>query len=304
MGRESEPMSAYVDIDGVRLETLDWGGAGPPVVFLAGYANTPHFLDAVARSFTDRFRVLGLVRRAHGESGQPEDGYDIASLGDDIVRFFDAVGLKRASLVGHSFARDEMCYVAGTYPDQVTRLVFLDALYDMTDEDMKLFAGNPLLPVDPPPETFESVSAYCENFVARYPTYRRLRSARWSALWARARERTPSGRFRERIRPGTAQKLFEGRRAFRPDYSAIRCPVLAIFAFQDEDWSLPEDADGDLRMAMKEYIERFNFRFKRRCIERVRSEMAGVRIVEFENTSHYCFLDREADVLREMRRFL
>jgi len=299
-----EPLNDTISVDGVRLQTLDWGGNGPALVFLAGYANTPHFLDAVARSFTSRFRVLGLSRRAHGTSDQPEDGYDIPTLAHDIVALLDAYGIERASFVGHSFAGHEMCQLAAALSARVGKLVFLDALYRTEEGDAALFAENPLPPSAPPPETFESVAAYCADFVARYPTYRRLRSPRWDALWALGLERTSEGRLRERIRPETASKLSEGRNAFRPDYAAIRCPVLAFYAFQDESWSLPDGSDNVLREAMKEHVKRVNTRYKRRCIERARGEIADIEIVEFENTSHYCFLDREADVVEAMRRFL
>jgi pimeloyl-ACP methyl ester carboxylesterase len=300
----SNAKTDFIEVDGVRLQMLDWGGSGPALVFLAGYANTPHFFDPLACAFTDRFRVVGLTRRAHGASDQPETGYDVPTLAEDVVGLLDVLGFESASFVGHSFAGHELCCLAIDHPRRVKKLVFLDTLYDYTDEDRLLLATNPLPPSDPPPETFESVAAYCKDFVARYPSYRRLRSPRWDALWAHSLERTADGRYRERIRPETSTKLFEGVSAFRPDYTAIRCAVLAFFAFQDEDWSLPEDASDELQRAMKRYIEQVNTRVKRRCIERVRREIAGVRIVELADTSHYCFLDRQADVMAAMRDFL
>ena len=299
-----EPKSDFISVDGVRLQTLDWGGSGSALVFLAGYANTPHFFDSIVRAFTDRFRVLGLTRRAHGASDQPEDGYDNPTLARDIICLLDAHGIEKASFVGHSFAGDEMCQLAAAHPDRVEKLVFLDALYRMNEEDAALFAESPLPPSDPPPETFESVAAFCEDFVTRYATYRRLRSPRWDALWAHSLEWTADGRFRDRIRPETAKKLFEGRASFRPDYRAIRCPVLAFYAFQDESWSLPDGASEELRRAMREHIEQVNSRFKRRCLESARAEIADIVVVEYDDTSHYCFLDREADVIEAMARFL
>jgi pimeloyl-ACP methyl ester carboxylesterase len=294
----------FIVVDGVRLQTLDWGGSGPALVFLAGYANTPHFFDPLARAFADRFRVLGLTRRAHGASDQPETGYDVPTLAKDVVGLLDALGFESASFVGHSFAGHELCCLAMDHPRRVEKLVFLDTLYDYTDEDRELLAANPLPPSDPAPETFESVAAYCADFVARYAAYRRLRSPHWDALWAHSLEETPGGRYRERIRPETATKLFEGVSAFRPEYTAIQSPVLAFFAFQDEHWSLPEDAPDELCRAMKRHIEQVNARIKRRCIDRVRREIADARIVEFADTSHYCFLDRQADVIAAMRDFL
>jgi len=294
----------FIVVDGVRLQTLDWGGRGPALVFLAGYANTPHFFDPLAHKFTERFRVLGLMRRAHGTSDQPETGYDVPTLGKDVVEFLDVLGFESASFVGHSFAGHELCCLAVDHPQRVEKLVFLDTLYDYTDEDRELLATSPLPPSDPAPETFESVGAYCEDFVARYAAYRRLRSPHWDALWAHSLEQTSDGRYRERIRPETAAKLFEGANAYRLDFTAIQSPTLAFFAFQDEDWSLPKDAPDELRRAMKRYIEQVNTRVKRRCIERVRNEIADVRIVELTDTSHYCFLDRPADVIEAMGDFL
>ena len=299
-----EPKSDFISVDGVRLQTLDWGGDGPALVFLAGYANTPHFFSSMAGAFTDRFQVLGLARRAHGASDQPDDGYDNATLARDIIALLDSRGVERASFAGHSFAGHEMCQLAEAHPDRVEKLVFLDALYRYTKEDGALFAESPLPPSDPPPETFESVAAFCEDFVTRYATYRPLRSPRWDELWGLSLDQTPNGRFRERIRPETAQKLYEGQMAFTPDYTAIRCPVLAFFAFQDENWSLSDDVDEALRRAMKEHIEQVNARFKRRCVDEARAEIADIEIVEFEDTSHYCFLDRETDVIEAMRGFL
>ena len=170
-----EPKSDYISVDGVRLQTLDWGGDGPTLVFLAGYANTPHFFGPVAGAFTDRFHVLGLTRRAHGASEQPDDGYDNPTLARDIIGLLDSRGVERGSFVGHSFTGHEMCQLAEAHPDRVEKLVFLDALYRMNEDDGALFSESPLPPSDPPPETFESVAAYCEDFVTRYATYRRLR---------------------------------------------------------------------------------------------------------------------------------
>ena len=294
----------FIEVNGVRLRTLDWGGSGPALVFLAGYANTPDFFDPLARAFTDRFRVLGLTRRAHGASDQPETGYDVPTLAKDVVGFLDALGLESASFVGHSFAGHELCCLASDHPQWIEKLVFLDTLYDYTDEDRELLSTSPLPPSDPAPETFESVAAYCEDFVTRYAAYRRLRSPRWDTLWALSLEQTADGRYRERIRPEIAAKLSKGWNAFQPDYTAIECPVLAFFAFQDEDWFLPEGTPNELRSAMKQHIEAVNTRVKRRCIERVRREIGDVRIVEFADTSHYCFLDRQTDVMAAMRDFL
>jgi hypothetical protein len=51
--------------DGVRLEVLDWGGSGRPVVLLAGYS-TAHVYDELAPKLTDSAHVYGITRRGLG----------------------------------------------------------------------------------------------------------------------------------------------------------------------------------------------------------------------------------------------
>ena len=68
MSNSQPARSNFAEANGVRLHYLDWGGNGPALIFLAGYGNTLHFFDSLARAFTDDFRALGLTRRSHGQS--------------------------------------------------------------------------------------------------------------------------------------------------------------------------------------------------------------------------------------------
>lgn len=296
--------SDLLTANGVRLHYLDWGGVGPALIFLAGYANTPHFFDSLAQAFTDRSHVLGLTRRSHGESEQPKSGYDLDTLTSDITAFMDTLDIDKATIAGHSFAGGEMAYLARHHSERVSKLVFIDALYDYTSEDLQLFRDNPVLPTSPPPESFESVAAYCEDFVNRYPTYRRLRSPRWDELWALTLQEREDGRFIERIRPETAKRLAEGSAGFHPDWAAIRCPTLVFYATQTADWTMPETASEELMEQVITYTDRMNREFKDRNVERARNEIPDVRVVVFDDTSHYCFLDREANVIAAMNAFL
>jgi hypothetical protein len=48
----------FVEVNGVRLHYLDWGGNGEPMVFLTGYGAPTHMFDVLAPRFTDKFRVV------------------------------------------------------------------------------------------------------------------------------------------------------------------------------------------------------------------------------------------------------
>ena len=60
--------------DGVQLEVLDWGGAGRPIVLLAGYL-TAHAYDDFAPHLTRIGHIYGITRRGFGASSRPASGY-------------------------------------------------------------------------------------------------------------------------------------------------------------------------------------------------------------------------------------
>src|ERR1700721_372839 len=56
---------------GVKIETLDWGGAGRPLILIAGLGDTAHSFDDFAPLLTPHFHVYGVTRRAFGAFSSP-----------------------------------------------------------------------------------------------------------------------------------------------------------------------------------------------------------------------------------------
>ena len=75
---------------GVRLEVLEWGGAGRPVVFLAGGGNTAHVFDESAPKLASNHHVYGITRRGFGASGFSNSANPIDRLRDDVLAVLDA----------------------------------------------------------------------------------------------------------------------------------------------------------------------------------------------------------------------
>jgi pimeloyl-ACP methyl ester carboxylesterase len=123
----------------VTLETLDWGGSGPPMVLFAGLGGTAHVFDDLARSLRHRFHVYGVTRRGFGKSSAPNEGYDTDRLAEDDLQVLDALGLPRAVLVGHSIAGLELGSLAARHPERLAGLVLLDTTYLFDKEDKDLF---------------------------------------------------------------------------------------------------------------------------------------------------------------------
>ena len=119
---------------GVRLEVLDWGGTGRPVVLLAGSGNTAHIFDDFAEKLSGACcHVYGITRRGFGASTHPDSGYDQQRLADDVLQVLAALKLVAPVLAGHSMSGEELTTLGDEHSDRLAGLVYLDATADPTD---------------------------------------------------------------------------------------------------------------------------------------------------------------------------
>jgi pimeloyl-ACP methyl ester carboxylesterase len=127
----SLPSVQFVTVEpGVKVEVLDWGGTGRPLVFLSGLGDTAHVYDQFAPQFTAHHHVYGITRRGFGDSSKPEPtdaNYSADRLGEDVIAVIDALKLDRPVLAGHSIAGEELSWVGSRYPKKVAGLIYLDA---------------------------------------------------------------------------------------------------------------------------------------------------------------------------------
>lgn len=129
----------FVTVDkDVKLEVLDWGGTGRPIVLLAGLGNTAHVFDDFAPKLTSQYHVYGITRRGFGASSSPDSGYSADRLGDDVIAVLNTLKLDSPVLVGHSIAGEELSSIGSRHPDRVAGLVYLDAGYSYAYYDAAL----------------------------------------------------------------------------------------------------------------------------------------------------------------------
>ena len=116
----------------VKLEVVDWGGSGRPVVLLHGWGNNVHGFDKFAPKLIDIYHVYGITRRGAGASSAPAPtsvNYSADRLGDDVLAVIDGLKLDRPVLVGHSLGGQELSSVGSRHPEKVAGLIYLDAGY-------------------------------------------------------------------------------------------------------------------------------------------------------------------------------
>jgi non-heme chloroperoxidase len=129
--------------DGVDLHITDWGGTGPPMLFVPCWAATSHIFDEFAPRFTDHHRVLVMNKRGHGPSSRPTHGYTIDRLTKDIEVVLDAFEIEKVNLVGLSRSESIVSHFAADYPNRVSRLVYLSGPIDR--EFFREFFRRPLI---------------------------------------------------------------------------------------------------------------------------------------------------------------
>lgn len=280
----------------VRLHYLDYGGTGPTIVLLAGLGNTAHAWDDFAPRLTDRFRVIALTRRGFGQSTHPPSGYDTPRLVEDIRVALDRLHLGRVILVGHSIAGEEMTHFAGTYPDRVSKLVYLDAAYDRIAADDMLSAIFPVpVEVAPRPDPTAADTATAAAYVAFVHRTRGV-----DIPEADIRERYRYDGWNEEITPA-----YQAIAAEHPDYKKVRAPALAIYAVTDtitqlEPW---QRADREHAAALQEIV-RGTESVLRKLRTQFKNEVAHGFVREIHGAHHWIFVSNRDEVLESVRRFL
>jgi non-heme chloroperoxidase len=290
-----------VDKD-VKLEVLDWGGTGRPLVLLAGKGFTAHEFDQFAPTLTTRYHVYAITRRGYGKSSIPpaaDANYSADRLGDDVLAVLDQLKLARAVLVGHSIAGEELSSIGTRAPDKVAGLVYPDAGYaysfynavigDLTiDYDTLRRQLDQFTALVPMKERKELLAGIAENL----PRFEKD-LAPYQARFAAAPDSAPTPPDTVANRVDVA--IFRGEQKF----GGVRSPVLAIFAdphsFGDQFKGHPEalkaaqDKDRSETSAQADAFSRGN---------------PQAVVVRIPNADHFIFRSNETEVREALDDFI
>ncbi len=117
-------------VNPIKLEVVDSGGSGRPVVLIHGWPMTQDSWAAQVPALTHAgYRVVTYDRRGFGQSDKPADGYDYDTLSDDLAGVLDSLDLTDATLVGFSMGGGEVArYAAKHGSDRLHSVVFASAV--------------------------------------------------------------------------------------------------------------------------------------------------------------------------------
>ncbi|MFN0094732.1 MAG: alpha/beta fold hydrolase [Dehalococcoidia bacterium] len=117
-----------VTVEGLKLHYQEWGEpSSPAILMLHGFGVDGHMFDEFAGRMQDRFRLIALHQRGHGDSDWAQDGdYSRDAFCNDVNAFRLALGLDRFVLMGHSMGGMNAVTYTVAHPEPVRALVLVD----------------------------------------------------------------------------------------------------------------------------------------------------------------------------------
>ena len=125
------PEDRWVELNGVNFHYLDWGNDHlPHLVLLHGGSLTAHTWDMSALLLRDRYHVVALDQRGHGDTGwTPDDQLDQDNgdlMLEDTRAFLDHLGYDHLTLCGMSMGGMNAIRYAARHPQRLDALVVVD----------------------------------------------------------------------------------------------------------------------------------------------------------------------------------
>lgn len=302
---KSPHKSDFVSVNGIKLHYLDWGGEGEALLFLPGLGNTAYVFDSLARRFTDKFHVLALTRRGHGDSDYPETGYDLETLTEDVKQFLDTLKIEKVIFAGSSMAHVEICHFTALYPERVIKVVYLDAAYDRT-QFRRLEELYPLKGIKPPgsEKDFYSVEDYVAHINNTLPEMAEI----WGDLYfdelLHEITTSPEGKIVDRMSDELTQKFISISRNYPPEDSKTKVPVLSFYAIWDRFDFFPDYLTDEQKGKLFKYRKEIRFPIQRELIEKFCNDVPHAKVIKIPQGHHWCFIKHEELVYEEMRKFL
>ena len=226
----AQPSSERVTIDGLQLHYLDWGNsAGPPLVCVHGYTSSADAFNGFARHFRDRFHIVALDVRGHGESQWSPDGtYTYRDQANDLAAFVDRLGLGQFILLGTSMGGIIAMTYAMEHGQRLRALVLNDIGPEVEQGSQRITT----MVRDRPDEfaSLEDAMAYRREIS---PIVAARNAADQRELALGLLRRLPGGKWGWKMDPAYIRQRVERGAPVRPNLwpalARLACPTLAVW---------------------------------------------------------------------------
>jgi pimeloyl-ACP methyl ester carboxylesterase len=269
-------------LNGLRFHYRDWGSPQAlPLVLLHGFTSNARHWDTLAQAMAERYRVVALDQRGHGETDWAPDGdYMAHRVNEDFRAFVEALGLERFDAVGFSFGGQVAYTYAAEHPDRVGRLVLVECGTPPTTPAFRahMRALQSIQAVFDDPD--EAVSAFKAARFAPYAPEDELQH------WVRTGlKQQPDGRWTWRLDP-----VF---RVPSPDRPRLVQPAAVASSL------LPRVTCPTLLVRGAETVA-----FLLEIAEQMAAAMPNARVVSIPRAGHWTTLDNPTGFVQVVRDFL
>jgi pimeloyl-ACP methyl ester carboxylesterase len=135
-----------IEMRGLRFHFRDWPARrrdAPGLVLLHGFAGHARSWDLFAEAMTDRYRVVALDLRGHGESGWAgAEGYGVDDMVADLECLVAALDLRSVSLLGLSMGGLVAMEYAARRPEPLAACVIVDVGPEMDPSGVERIQGS------------------------------------------------------------------------------------------------------------------------------------------------------------------
>jgi len=269
-----------ITLNDLRFHYLDWGTPAPDaqaMVCVHGFTSHAHSWDALAQAMRERYRVLALDQRGHGQTDWATD-YHPARRVEDMEAFVAALQLERFVLVGLSMGGRVAFQYAARHPDTVERLVIVDIAPEGSAAGTSRISDGLRAPdgFDNPDEAFQAAR--------------------------RANPRPPDDALRARIQHGLMQRP-DGKWTFRYDV-ALRngsgARVIATPAEIAADWASLTNITSPTLLVRGAHSDILSPEHAQRMV----ATIPNCRLVTVADSGHSVPLDNPPGFLEAVRGFV
>lgn len=161
-------VSRNVVMNHLRFHVLEWGDpVSPPILLLHGGNQSAHSWDLVSLHLADRYHVLALDQRGHGDSEWARDAdYRVPAMARDAVALLRWAGAANPIVVGHSMGGLVTLILAATEPELARALVIVDVGPRVSEKGAQAIDNFITRNAD-----FDSIEAFVDR-VAEYDPFR------------------------------------------------------------------------------------------------------------------------------------
>ncbi|MGN7782744.1 alpha/beta fold hydrolase [Mycolicibacterium sp. 22603] len=173
----------FVEIHGVRQAVVDQGDGDEVLLLIHGMAGSAQTWRAVLPQLAKKYRVIAPDLLGHGQSSKPRTDYSLGAFAVGLRDLLDELGVRSATVVGHSLGGGVAMQFLYQHPEYCRRLVLIGSggLGPDVGWILRLLAAPGaefVMPVIAPPPVLRA-----GNAVRSWLTSVGLRSPRGAEIW-------------------------------------------------------------------------------------------------------------------------